>query len=98
MKVALVDHAGADLIASDLGNKNNRYAISVKSHTLNIAIDNTKIESESKLYNFDQHNIDELRSFAKSFDLKPVVSFVIAQPEIPQDHPEWQKKISKKYK
>lgn len=25
MKVALVDHAGADLIASDLGNKENRY-------------------------------------------------------------------------
>ena len=38
MKVALVDHAGADLIASDLGNKENRYAISVKSHTLNIKI------------------------------------------------------------
>lgn len=55
MKVALVDHAGADLIASDLGNRDNRYAISVKSHTLNIQITEDTINVESKLFNFDEH-------------------------------------------
>ena len=62
MKVALVDHAGADLIASDLGNKENRYAISVKSHTLNIKISENDVNVESKLYNFDEHNIKQLKS------------------------------------
>lgn len=61
MKVALVDHAGADLIASDLGNKNNRYAISVKSHTLNIKISKDKIDIESKLYNLDKNFISDFR-------------------------------------
>ena len=87
MKVAFVDHAGADLIASDLGNKENRYAISVKSHTLNIKISENDVNVESKLYNFDEHNIKQLKSFAENFALKPVVSIVIVQPEIPQDHP-----------
>lgn len=95
MKVALVDHAGADLIASDLGNKNNRYAISVKSHTLNIKISDSKVEVESKLYNFDEHNIKELKNFAGNFDLKPVVSIVIVQPEVPQEHPDWKKRLEK---
>lgn len=95
MKVALVDHAGADIIASDLGNKNNRYAISVKSHTLNIKINDNEIKIESKLFNFDEHNIKELRAFAENFDLKPVVSIVIVQPEIPQDHPYWIAKLEK---
>ena len=93
MKVALVDHAGADLIASDLGNKNNRYAISVKSHTLNIKVEEEKIGIESKLYNFDAHNIEQLKNFAENFSLEPVVSIVIVQPEIPQDHPVWREKL-----
>ena len=54
-------YAGADLIASDLGNKNNRYAISVKSYTLNIRISKDKIDIESKLYNFDKHNIEIIK-------------------------------------
>ena len=95
MKVALVDHAGADLIASDLGNKENRYAISVKSHTLNIKISENDVNVESKLYNFDEHNIKQLKSFAENFALKPVVSIVIVQPEIPQDHPCWKAKLEK---
>ena len=95
MKVACVDHAGADLIASDLGNENNRYAISVKSKTLNIKTDEDKIEVESKLYNFDKHNITELENFSKNFKLKPVVSIVIVQPEILQTHPEWQKRLKR---
>lgn len=95
MKVALVDHAGADLIASDLGNKNNRYAISVKSHTLNIKISKDKIDIESKLYNFDKHNIEQLKNFAENFALEPVVSIVIVQPEVPQDHPDWKKRMCK---
>lgn len=95
MKVVLVDHAGADLIASDLGNANNRYAISVKSHTLNIKVNEEKINIESKLYNFDEHNIKQLKNFAENFNLKPVVSIVIAQPEIPQEHSFWQKKLER---
>ena len=95
MKVALVDHAGADLIASDLGNKNNRYAISVKSHTLNTEISKEKVTVESKLYNFDEHNIKHLKNFAENFALEPVVAIVIVQPEIPQDHPDWKEKLEK---
>lgn len=95
MKVALVDHAGADLIASDLGNKENRYAISVKSHTLNIKISENDVSVESKLYNFDEHNIKQLKNFAENFALEPVVSIVIVQPEIPQNHPCWKAKLEK---
>ena len=95
MKVALVDHAGADLIASDLGNKDNRYAISVKSHTLNIQIKDDSVNIESKLYNFDEHNIKQLTNFAENFALEPVVSIVIVQPEIPQDHLFWKAKLEK---
>ena len=95
MKVALVDHAGADLIASDLGNKNNRYAISVKSHTLNVKISENKVSVESKLYNFDEHNIRQLKNFAENFSLQPVVSIVIVQPAIPQEHPYWKAKLEK---
>lgn len=98
MKVALVDHAGADLIASDLGNKDNRYAISVKSHTLNIKISENNVNIESKLYNFDEHNIKQLKSFAENFSLEPVVSIVIVQPQIPQDHPYWKTKLEKSKK
>ena len=98
MKVALVDHAGADLIASDLGNKDNRYAISVKSHTLNIKISENNVSVESKLYNFDEHNIKQLKNFAENFALEPVVSIVIVQPPIPQDHPYWKTKLEKSKK
>lgn len=77
MKVTFADHAGADLIASDLGDQNNRYAISVKSHTLNVKTTENNINIESKLYNFDDHNIRELKNFSNNFDLKPVVSLVI---------------------
>lgn len=82
-------------VASDLGNKENRYAISVKSHTLNIKISENDVNVESKLYNFDEHNIKQLKSFAENFALKPVVSIVIVQPEIPQDHPCWKAKLEK---
>lgn len=65
MKVALVDHAGADLIASDLNSKDSnkeikRYAISVKSHTLNIKESEKKdsVSVESKLYNFKEGDIE----------------------------------------
>lgn len=98
MKVALVDHAGADLIASDLGNKDNRYAISVKSHTLNIKISENNVNIESKLYNFDEHNIKQLKSFAENFSLEPVVAIVIVQPQIPQEHPYWKTKLEKSKK
>ena len=95
MKVALVDHAGADIIASDLGNKNNRYAISVKSHTQNISERNGKQHIESKLYNFDKHNIEMLKNFAENFALEPAVAIVVVQPEIPQDNQDWIKRTEK---
>lgn len=94
MKVALVDHAGADIIASDL-RSNKRYAISVKSHTLALNINDEKIKLESKVFTFNQKNIEHLRAFSDSFQLEPTVSIVIVQPSIPQMHPDWQKRLQK---
>ena len=89
MKVALVDHAGADIIASDLNNKNNRYAISVKSHAVGVKISNGKVMMESKAYPFDGHNVDELSKFADAFALRPAVSMVIVQPIVDQSCDDW---------
>lgn len=49
--VAYVDHECADLIATDLNNKNERYAISVKSAQIGPA------ENETKVFKYnDQKN------------------------------------------
>lgn len=95
MKVALVDHAGADLIASDLGNKANRYAISVKSHSLNVSVNNGKVDMESKCYTFDEHNVTELWNFARNFDLQPALSMVIVQPIVGPQYADWAEKKEK---
>lgn len=78
MRVALVDHIGADIIASD-PDTNERYAISVKGRHFPA--------NENKGFNFGQHDIEMLRDFADSFALIPVVAFVFA------DEMEGEKKI-----
>ncbi|KAA0975271.1 hypothetical protein FQ154_13785 [Paeniglutamicibacter gangotriensis] len=92
LKVAVVDHAGADLIATDRTGENGRYAISVKSKTLNIRRRETTIGVESRLFRFEQRDVEHLREFADSFGMTPVVAFVIVWPSVPQDHPDWIKK------
>ena len=67
MRVALVDHIGADIIASKPGG-NSRYAISVKGRNFP--------KAESKGYHFGTHDIEMLRDFADSFALTPAVAFV----------------------
>ncbi len=69
--VALVDHEGADLIASD--KKGNEYAISVKARQFG------PIENET--YVFDNENCEKLCCFANDFDLIPAVALVL----IPRD-------------
>ena len=69
MRVALVDHVGADIIAVNK-ERTARYAISVKGRNFP--------KSESKGMQFDRHNLDMLRDFAESFALIPVVAFVFA--------------------
>ena len=68
-RVALVDHVGADIIAT-VPDSSARYAISVKGRNFPA--------SESKGFNFSQHDIDMLRDFAASFELIPAVAFVFA--------------------
>lgn len=68
MKVALIDHVGADLIATKLEDTSMRYAISVKGRNIP--------ESESKSFNFSQDNISKLEQTAKEFGMVPAVSFV----------------------
>ena len=68
-RVALVDHVGADIIATN-AERTARYAISVKGRNFP--------SSESKGFNLTQHDVDMLRDFADSFNLIPAVAFVFA--------------------
>lgn len=68
-RVALVDHVGADIIAT-APDSSARYAISVKGRNFPA--------SESKGFNFSKHDVDMLRDFAASFELIPAVAFVFA--------------------
>lgn len=69
--VALVDHEGADLIASD--KHGHEYAISVKSYQIG------PTENETKVFKIvDQEKLCE---FADNFDLIPAVAMII----IPKD-------------
>ena len=73
MKVALVDHVGADIIATDIQAPNNKYAISVKSRILGM--------DESKSLIFDHSNQEKLKEFSNSFNLIATVAFVICDFE-----------------
>ena len=71
MRVALVDHIGADIIASKKDSASGaalRYAISVKGHQFG--------KTENMGFPFGTHDIEMLRDFAESFALVPVVAFV----------------------
>ncbi len=68
MSVALIDHVGADVIASKREGSSVRYAISVKGRNIP--------PTESKSFNFSQGNIDKLTETAKTFGMVPAVSFV----------------------
>lgn len=68
MSVALIDHVGADVIASKRNDNSIRYAISVKGRNIP--------KTESKSFNFSQGNIDKLTETAKVFGMIPAVSFV----------------------
>ena len=68
MSVALIDHVGADIIASKRDDISVRYAISVKGRNIP--------PTESKSFNFSQGNIDKLTETAKTFGMVPAVSFV----------------------
>ena len=68
MSVALIDHVGADVIASDRTDNSIRYAISVKGRNIP--------ETESKSFNFSQGNIEKLTETANVFGMIPAVSFV----------------------
>lgn len=71
MSVALIDHVGADVIASKRDKKDNaskRYAISVKGRNIP--------PTESKSFNFSQGNIDKLTETAETFGMIAAVSFV----------------------
>ena len=68
MSVALIDHVGADVIASKRSDTSVRYAISVKGRNFP--------STESKSFNFTQNNIDKLTETAQTFGMIPAVSFV----------------------
>lgn len=68
MSVALIDHVGADIIATKRKDTSVRYAISVKGRNIP--------PSESKSFHFSQGNIDKLTETAHTFGMVPAVSFV----------------------
>lgn len=67
LRVALVDHVGADVIATNL-KTNEVFAISVKGRNIP--------PKESKQYRFDRNNVEKLNDFATSFNMIPSVAFV----------------------
>lgn len=68
MSVALIDHVGADLIATQRKTNGMRFAISVKGRNFP--------SSESKSFGFSQGNIDKLQDTSETFGLIPAVAFV----------------------
>ena len=67
MSVALIDHVGADIIASKAG---KRYAISVKSR-----IFSTKTK-ETRSTSLSPSHIEKLKETAKTFGMEAAVAFV----------------------
>lgn len=79
MRVALVDHVGADIIAVK---DNKKYAISVKGRNF-LDIDNKFSESHST--HFKGNDIEKLVDFSNSFDMVPAVAFVFTDNDIDKD-------------
>jgi len=67
MTVALIDHVGADIIASDRAER--RYAISVKGRNIP--------DNESKGFCFEKRDMEKLEETAHYFGMKSAVAFVI---------------------
>jgi len=67
MSVALIDHVGADIIASDRAER--RYAISVKGRNIP--------DTESKGFSFEKRDMEKLEETANNFGMEPAVAFVI---------------------
>lgn len=66
-RVALVDHIGADIIAtSKTGDE--KFAISVKGRNFP--------KSESYQFNFSKGNVEKLKDFSESFNMIPTIAFV----------------------
>ena len=73
-KVALVDHVGADIIATDREKDGKRYAISVKSRCF---------KTDGPQSPFDKNQQNKLENFAYEFgDMIPTVAFVMIDKEI----------------
>lgn len=73
-KVAHVDHAGADLIASDATHRDAQYAISVKARNLS--------KGESKSFGLTVKDESHLREFSHAFGLVPAVAWLITDPRL----------------
>ncbi len=67
-----LDHEGADIIATDRLDSKLRYAISVKSR---------RFKKDDASIVFDLYNQNKLRTFAREFDMIPVVAFVLIDGE-----------------
>lgn len=67
-RVALVDHEGADLIATDREKNGRKLAVSVKSRWF---------KTDDPSYVFDIDNQIKLKRFSSEFDLIPTVAFVM---------------------
>src|SRR3712207_2619058 len=71
-RVAVVDHEGADIIATDRLHSKMRYAISVKSRWF---------KKDDPSIVFDHSNQEKLKTFSREFDMIPVVAFVLIDRE-----------------
>lgn len=71
-RVALVDHEGADIIATDREKNGNKYAISVKSRCFKT--DNPQIP-------FEKDQQKKLKDFADEFGMISTVAFVMIDKE-----------------
>lgn len=73
MSVALIDHVGADILATDREDKEKRYAVSVKGRNFPA--------EESKSFNFSTGNIEKLTETAQTFGMIPAVAFVFVDEQ-----------------
>lgn len=72
-KIAIVDHVGADLVATD--KKGNAFAISVKTKT-NLEYNYSKSDDNNV------HELNKLFEFAKSFGMIPAVAYVLLPKDL----------------
>ena len=66
--VAMVDHVGADLIATK--DQDKVYAVSVKTRKFKQG------SNESRMYNFSEKNFEKLTAFSSRFEFTPLLAVV----------------------